>query len=219
MNEKDTVYNGKLVLDKDKFTWTERLFFRMNYLNAKFNPEILNPIEYTETIIEGYRANQLKKVMKQQRKKLMKTKQGRARIEKYEQLFPAPNEKIDIDKMNSQEFYDYLLTYESAEQSFLDFLFDFITTAYLEGDLNEDDITNIVKAPSIKEIKKYLDQSVNNIKYHYTMAEEILRYEAKDNGSELLSELAPNKDKKKQKDKDRYKIKTIDNLKKLLKDN
>lgn len=143
-------------------------------------------------------------------KKALKNKKTRQLIEKFHELFPAAEPMKSLDQMNSQEFYDYLLNYQS--ESYLDFLFDYITTAYLEGDLSAKDIATIVNAPSATEIKNYIDSKLTDIKYHYSMAEEILKYQ--DQGSQLLKEILPTNKKTA-----KYKIKTIENLKRILSDN
>jgi len=176
---------------------------------------------FMESVESKYRQAMENKRYERMEKRVMKNKHTRKSMEKFNELFPPPPETKDVENMSSEEFYDYLLNYQTANESYLDFLFDYITTAYLEGDLTSKDIARIVNAPSAVEIKKYIDSRLTDLKYKYSLAEEILNYSEKDQGSQLLKELMPDQEKesKNKTNKDKYRVKTIENMKNLLRNN
>jgi len=226
MVKKKKENNKYLSKEKKELNAIENFIFETSYrLSPKGN--LKTPIDkrkHKELFMTSLKESYLKKLedkrISKMEKRVMKNKHTRKNMEKFNELFPPPPQTKDINKMNSQEFYEYILNHQTANESFLDFLFDYITTAYLEGALSSQDIANIVKAPSALEIKNYIDNRLSDLKYKYSLAEEILNYSGKSQGSELLKELLPNQIENKEKNnKENYKIKTIKNLKRLLKTN
>jgi hypothetical protein len=129
-------------------------------------------------------------------------------INKFYDLFPQPKQRKNVLELNDQEFYDYLRGQDNLQGAFLDFLMDYISIAYLENDISTKDIDYILKMTNAFDIKNYLDQKVNEIKYRYTLAQEIMNYSRNKNGNEISQLVSP--------DETTDKLQTVEQLKQNL---
>jgi len=190
-------------MSNSNLTFLEKVFFKLIDINARAAKTDGQKLK------DQYLHNKAFSVYRTNEKRLRKSKVGRKKLEKFYELFPTPKKEKKIHEMNNHEFYNYISNINTLHSSFLDFLFDYISTSYINGDLTEDDIEAILKQSSPLNMKKYIDKKLADMKYHYNMAEEIMSYSQKGTGSQVIQEIKP--------DNKESHIKSSNQFKKLFK--
>lgn len=125
-----------------------------------------------------------------------------------------------IYEMSTEEFYEHLTNTGDLEKDstvFFRFLLEYLITAYLDGDLTEDDVQKMLALENPYEMNRYLERAVRSAKMQGTLLEELMSYQehggdAKELYSMILPEYAYDQEKKD------LKVKSFAELKNAVKD-
>ena len=141
-----------------------------------------------------------------------------ARIQRIMQLkevlnkLPGSPPQKSPSEMSSDEFYDFLLS-GGSQESYYDFLLDFLLTGYMDGTIDERKFKYFLNLNNPLQISRYVDKLLREAKMQGSIYEEMLKYQNSAEKSEnLLTLLMP------ERAKDKKQITNLAELKDLVKD-
>jgi len=115
-------------------------------------------------------------------------------------------------EMDSDEFYDFLLT-GGSQEAYYDFLLDFLLTGYMDGTIDEKKFKYFLNLDNPLQIGRYVDKLLREAKMQGSIYEEMLKYQNSAEKTEnLLTLMMP------ERATDKKQIANLTELKELVKD-
>lgn len=125
----------------------------------------------------------------------------------------------NIHQMTEDEFYNYLTKTSGTgrkDNAFYSFMFDYILTAYLDGELDSQALTDLLGIDNPYEMNRYAEKMMRGFKLQGNLYEDLAHYEQKGAGAEeLYSLVLPNYIY--DKEKKELKIKSFKDMKDAIK--
>ncbi len=125
----------------------------------------------------------------------------------------------NIQEMSEDEFYNYLTDTSGTgrkDKDFYNFMFDYILTAYLDGEIDSKMLTDLIGIDNPYELNRYAEKMMRGFKLQGKLYEDLARYEQKGAGAEeLYSLVLPNYIY--DKEKKELKIKSFKDMKEAIK--